>query len=332
MRKTAFLVSIALSVVVVGCNNNQTTKKKNTTPVVEQKVIHVPEFNADSAYNYVKAQCDFGPRVPGSEAHKNCAEYLVGHFKKYTPNVIVQNGKMRAYDNQVLDCKNIIASFAPDKKERILLAAHWDSRFVADHDPDMSKRDQAVPGANDGASGVGALMEIARVISKQQPEVGIDIVLFDIEDQGTPNSKQSARQYTWGLGSQYWSENPHVYGYKAKYGILLDMIGAPDAKFPKEGFSVEYANNIVEKVWAAGNDLGYGNYFINEQGAPIDDDHLYINAIAKIPTIDIIHLDSNSVNGSFFEHWHTTNDDISTIDKNSLRVVGETVLHVIYNE
>ncbi|MBI9033486.1 MAG: M28 family peptidase [Bacteroidales bacterium] len=332
MHKTAFLISLTLSVMMISCNENKSSKQKTKAEPVVQQIIEVPEFNADSAFEFVKAQCDFGPRVPGTQEHKDCASYLSNQLKKYTTNVIVQNAKVRMYNNELQDCKNIVASFAPDKKERILLAAHWDSRFVADHDPIPANRTKAVPGANDGASGVGVLMEIARVISKNQPDVGVDIILFDMEDQGAPESKQTSRQNTWGLGSQYWAANPHIFGYKAKYGILLDMIGAANAQFVKEGFSMEYAPNLVEKVWTAGKNLGHDSYFVDVQGGRIDDDHLYINAIAKIPTIDIIHLDPNSVNGSFFDYWHTINDDLSKIDKSSLKVVGETVLHVIYHE
>jgi Zn-dependent M28 family amino/carboxypeptidase len=240
--------------------------------------------------------------------------------------------QVRAYNGTLLNAKNIISSFHPQKTKRILLAAHWDSRPYADHDPDQSNRWKPIAGANDGASGVGVLMEIARVMKNQKPNVGIDIIFFDAEDYGTPQSMQSSRQDTWALGSQYWAKNPHKYGYKAHYGILLDMVGAADAVFLQEKFSVRFAPDIVDKVWLTAAQLGYESYFPRREGGYINDDHYYINEFADIPMIDIIHLDPNSKNGTFFDHWHTLEDSIDKINPATLRIVGEVVLHVVYQE
>ncbi len=333
MTKYFFTLLLGLTLLIgVSCNNSHKETKttiKNTAP---KKDLNIPAFNGDSAFHYVKTQCDFGPRVPGTEAHQACGEYLTNKLKQYADEVIVQETKVRAYDNSLLDCKNIIACFSPEKQNRVFLAAHWDSRHVADQDANPDNHKLPIIGANDGASGVGVLIEIARHLKKQQPEVGIDIILFDVEDYGTPSQMESTKQDTWALGSQYWAQNPHRFNYTAKYGILLDMVGAADAKFPHEAFSKEYASPILDKVWSTAHRLGYGEYFIDEDGTWINDDHYYINKLARIPTIDIIHLDEESINESFFDHWHTTKDNIDIIDPASLLVVGNTVMHVIFEE
>lgn len=308
---------------------------KQAPPPVEKPVVTVavPSFNADTAYYFIQRQMDFGPRVPNTEAHDRCEAYLSSTLKGYTPNVIIQRGKVRAYNGTVLNMENIMASFNPDMKTRIFLAAHWDSRPFADHDPDPARRMLPVPAANDGASGVGVLLEVARQLNRQSPPVGVDIVLLDVEDYGPPEDERSQdSDEEWGLGAQYWAGNPHVPGYRARYGILLDMVGAADARFPEEYFSNYYAPDIVNKVWTIARDLGYQHYFVTDEGAMINDDHYFINTIMHVPTIDIIDLRPTSSNGTFFEQWHTTHDDMSIIDKSTLKVVGQVVLTVIYRE
>jgi len=177
------------------------------------------------------------------------------------------------------------------------------------------------------------MLELARQFHKKIPDIGVDIIFFDLEDYGEPSGDQfSGKSDTWGLGSQYWSKNPHIPGYKAKFGILLDMVGDSGATFYMEGFSMAYASRIVKKIWSVAGKLGFIDYFILEDGGYITDDHYYINEIIKIPTINIIHLDKNSTNGSFFDHWHTVGDNMDNIDSETLRVVGLTVLNVVYNE
>lgn len=294
--------------------------------------ISAPSFNADSALAYVKAQCDFGPRVPGTPSHEKCRAYLIESLQRHADTVIVQDFKGRVYDATVFNGKNIIASFQPEKKARIMLAAHWDSRPIADHDPDPAKRNQPVMGANDGASGVGVLMEVARLLGQISPNVGVDIIFFDLEDYGPGEDKQNQATEHWGLGSQHWSKNPHIYNYKARFVILLDMVGAADAVFRQEGFSMYFAPDKVQKVWKIAKRLGYGEYFVEEKGGYINDDHYFINEIGKIPAIDIIHLDPNSSNGSFYEYWHTTGDTFDKIDKTMLGIVGQVVMEVVFAE
>lgn len=294
--------------------------------------VEVPVFNEDSAYGYVGRQLAFGPRVPNSKAHEKCAEWLTGEFKKYAGEVVVQKGQVYAYDKTKLNFKNIIASWKPENNNRVMLCAHWDSRPFADHDPDPSKRKKPVDAANDGASGVGILLEIARQLNIKSPAIGVDIILFDVEDYGphhdlqVPNSNEQ-----WGLGSQYWSQNPHKQDYSAKYGILLDMVGGAGATFYQEGVSMEFASDIVRKIWSTASRIGYSSLFLSESGGYITDDHYFVNKIRNLPTIDIIHQDRSTESG-FYPYWHTTGDTYDKIDKYTLKAVGQTLLTVIFEE
>lgn len=311
---------------LVSCGN--TTKKstpKQDKPMTE-KQVSVPDFNADSAYQFVADQLAFGPRVPESEAHKKCGNYLETTLKKYTPYVIRQQFQTRLADKRIVRGSNFIASFKPESKKRILLCAHWDARPFADKEKDPSKHNTPIDGANDGASGVGILLEIARQLNLQETEMGIDIIFFDLEDSGTYGSNDS-----WALGSKYWSKNPHVPNYRARFGILLDMVGVANPYFTHEAVSRQYAPDILRKIWAAAKSLGYGTYFVDEKTGGIYDDHVPINQNMGIPTIDIIHYDSETSSG-FFPHWHTLGDNLESIDKNTLKIVGQTVLAVIYQE
>ena len=329
------ILIVFLTYFLSACGGNNSSKledKKDKVKTVKREV-KIPVFNADSAYYYVEKQTSFGPRVPGSEANRKCALWLENTLKRFTPDVTIQNFKTRIFDNRIFDGKNIIASFNKESKIRIILAAHWDSRPFADYDPDPANHNTPIDGANDGASGVGVLIEIARQLKTDKPPTGIDIILFDLEDYGPPQDRQTSRSAdAWGLGSQYWAKNKHLPGYNARYGILLDMVGASDASFPMEGFSLYYAPDVVKKVWNIAHEIGYNDYFLFQDGAYITDDHYYINELANIPTIDIIHLEPNSVNGTFYDHWHTLEDNLMKIDKQTLNVVGQTVLTVIFRE
>ncbi len=330
--KHIFPYIIALAFIVGSCN--QPVKQESTTQeaVPSGPRVAVPAFNADSALEFCRTQLAFGPRVPNTAAHQKCADYLISKMKSYTKDVIVQKGQVYAYDKTPLKFQNIIASWKPETNNRVLLCAHWDSRPYADYDPDPKNRRKPVDGANDGASGVGVLIEVARQLSLLNPAIGVDIVLFDVEDYGPPQdvTMANAEQY-WGQGAQYWANNPHKTDYVAKYGILLDMVGAKNATFLMEGVSLEYATDIVKLVWSAGNRIGYSSYFLYEKGGYITDDHVPINKIMNIPTIDIIHLDKNSESG-FYPYWHTTGDTFDKLDKNTLKVVGQTLLTVIFEE
>jgi hypothetical protein len=315
------------------CGERQAGKQPAVTTPAATTAPVIPAFNADSAYAFVKAQTDLGPRVPGTAAHQACSAYLSSVLGRYTPHVYVQDFQARAYNGGILQGHNIIASFKPEATARIGLAAHWDSRPFADHDPDPARRSQPVMGANDGASGVGVLLETARLIAGHKPGVGVDVILFDLEDYGPPedDQKEGSNEH-WGLGSQHWSRNPHVYNYRPRYVILLDMVGAPGARFMQEGFSMYFAPDKVGKVWSIARSLGYGDRFPEEKGGFINDDHYFINTLLKVPAINIIHLDPASRNGSFFDYWHTTEDTMDKIDRETLGIVGEVVMGTIFSE
>lgn len=301
-----------------------------TTPAKPK--TQAPAFDADSAYAYVQKQVDFGPRVPSTPEHAACRDWLVETLEGTADRVIKQQGTVQVYNGKKVDFTNIIASFNPDAGKRILLCAHWDTRPYADHDPDPANHKTPILGANDGGSGVGVLLEIARILKSNPISIGVDIVLFDVEDYGQPDFAPGPRKPdTYALGSQYWSRQPHVPGYQANYGILLDMVGAANSRFRIEGFSNQFAPAVVQKVWNTGNELGYGSYFTYDRGQPIQDDHYYINTIIGIPTIDIIHLENNGYS-TFHHSWHTLKDDMSIIDRATLKAVGQTVLTVVYRE
>jgi hypothetical protein len=331
--KTLNIVSALLVFVLLwGCgpeNGKNGDPKPDTTKKVR---ANVPAFNADSAYFYVKAQVDMGPRVPNGEVHKQCSQWLEQKLTAFGAKVTMQPIKVRAFNGTMLNGYNIIGSYNPDASVRVMLCSHWDSRPWCDHDPDSTKWRTPVDGANDGASGVGVLLEVARILQKNNPGIGVDIIFFDAEDYGEP--QWDSKQYSgdnWGLGSQYWAKNTHVANYSARYGILLDMVGVPSANFAQEGFSLQYAADIVSKVWSAGYRAGYDNYFVNTPGGMVNDDHLYVNKYARIPTIDVIHYDPNTQSG-FFRYWHTSQDNMDHIDRNTLKAVGQTVLTVIFEE
>ena len=327
MFKKITIISLVV-LTIFSCDNKQNSKPA-AQPVPQVKQVVIPQFNADSAYNYVAKQLKFGPRVPGSEAHKQCAEWFRDFFNEKADTVYVQDFRTRLYNGNGIDGKNIIAAFNPEAKKRILLAAHWDSRPFADHDPDEKNWNTPIDGANDGASGVGVLMEIARLMKETPTNVGVDIILFDLEDYGAPYYLNLMTNDDWALGSQYWSKNPHIYNYRAYFGILLDMVGAPNAKFPKEYYSQQFAPALSNDVWRIAREIGYSDYFTNELGHPINDDHIYVNVHARIPMIDIIHLENNS-ESSFYPYWHTVKDNIEQIDPKTLGMVGDVVVNVIY--
>ena len=332
MKKKSMIVPMCAFWLLAAFSCGGGSKAGGTSEQTDDKVIvNVPQFDADSAYLYVKNQVDFGPRVPNTKEHVACGNYLAKQLETFGAQVTNQYADLIAYDGTLLKARNIIGSYKPENKKRIALFAHWDTRPWADNDPDEKNHHTPILGANDGASGVGALLEIARQVNKQQPELGIDIIFLDAEDYGTPQFYEGEhKEESWCLGAQYWALNPHVQGYNARFGILLDMVGGAKSVFLKEVYSEKFAPEINEKVWKAAKKLGYGKTFFNEIGDTITDDHLFINRLARIKTIDIIASDPEE--RSFPLTWHTINDNMDHIDKNTLKAVGQTVLEVIYNE
>ncbi|MGY6562526.1 MAG: M28 family peptidase [Luteibaculaceae bacterium] len=325
-RNSWFLVLLLVtSFGLISCGDNNTSGLEDEK---REKVI-LPIFNEDSAYAFVQKQVDFGPRVPGTKAHKACAEWLEQKMVEFGAEVIVQHDYVKAYDGTRLPMYNIIAQYQPENPKRILLFAHWDTRHVADKEP--ARFNEPIDGADDGGSGVGVLLEMARNLQQQPTNFGIDIILFDVEDYGVPHGSMIADNNgeSWCLGSQYWGKNPHVPNYRAKYGILLDMVGYENARFPKEGVSMHYAPNVVAKVWQAAGKLGYGHRFVLEKVGATIDDHLFVNRLRNIPSIVIVNMDPE---GGYGHYHHTHKDNMSIISKETLKSVGEVLTYVIYNE
>lgn len=322
-----FSYFIILVVLLSACRSDKNQSSDSTTSInkAPRKELRIPAFNADSAYSFVEKQVSFGSRVPNTEAHKQTKDWLKNKLEQFTDQVQVQPFSARRHDNIELQGYNIIGSFNPDQKRRILLLAHWDSRYVADYASTEEFKKQPVTGADDGGSGVGVLLEVARQLSLQKSDVGVDIVLLDLEDQGKSNDPDGT---TWALGAQYWAKNPTPSKYNAEYGILLDMVGAKGAVFMKEAFSRNYAPQFLDYVWNLANSMGYGHLFVNKNlSGGVVDDHLFINQILGIPTIDIINKPSDN---TFGDHWHTEGDTMDVIDKNVLRAVGQVVTAVVY--
>lgn len=333
MKRLQLILLAALLLFITACKgdkpNNNGTNGQADKPV--KPAVKVPAFNGKNAYDFVQKQVDFGPRVPNTQEHENCAVWLKETLQSFGTEVIMQNAMIDGPKGNKINMTNIIASFNPEHKHRVLLCAHWDTRNVADED--TVRQDEPILGADDGGSGVGILLEIAQIISKNPIDMGIDIVLFDVEDQGVRQVRGLvASRETWCLGSQYWANHPHKDGYTAKFGILLDMVGSRGARFPKEGISIKYAAQYVDQVWNEAVNLGYSDLFVEGKDTrQITDDHFFVNQIAKIPTLDIINLPENT-NQTFGHYWHTHQDNMDVIDSNTLRAVGEVVTNVIYKE
>ena len=335
---------------MLACGNPRNVPAKSGGSSASQQVG--PTFSADSAYAFCQRQCDFGPRTMNSDAHEQCGQWIAQKFASYGLDVTEQRVTLRGFDGTPLLANNIIASYRPELKDRILVCAHWDSRPWADNDPDEANHTKPVMAANDGASGVAVMLELARLLKAHlsstegdtidsplnsktieapsgavEGAVGIDFICFDAEDWGSDNVSDS-----WALGAQYWAAHPHREGYTARYGILLDMVGGQGARFFREGYSMYYAPKIVEKVWQTADALGYGSFFPQKDGGTITDDHGPVNEVAGIPCIDIIPYCPDCRESSFGPTWHTVNDDMAHIDPATLKAVGQTLVHVIYSE
>ena len=321
--KQAYILLIA-SALFAACGNSN----KNMTT---EEVAVGPDFSADSAFMFCQKQCDFGPRTMNSEAHELCGQWIVEKFQSYGMKVTEQRATLKGFDGTPLQSNNIIAQYQPDAEQRIMICAHWDSRPWADNDPDEANHTKPVMAANDGASGVGVMLEIARLLQADTCKlpVGVDFVCFDAEDWGSHNDNDS-----WALGAQYWSKQFRNQNsdFRIRYGILLDMVGGQGARFYQEGYSKYYANHVVKRVWKAAAIAGFSSYFPQEDGGGITDDHVPVNETAKIPCIDIINYYPECEESSFGPTWHTIHDDMEHLDRGTLKAVGQTLIQVLYTE
>lgn len=323
-------LAFAAAIGLAGCKTGGSSAAADTD--ADTTALTPVRFDADSAFSYLKAQCDFGARVPNSEAHRRCGDYITAQFRRLGLKVDEQRTTLTGWDGKRLSVRNIIASYNPDAAERVVIAAHWDSRPWADADPDSSKHRQPVMAANDGAAGIAAMIEVARHLAELKPAVGIDFVCFDAEDYGAPYWGQADPQgRDWCLGSRYWAEQAAATGYRARYGILLDMIAGRDAAFRYEGFSKQHAEAVMQRIWQTAGEVGAGSLFIKEDGGYATDDHVPMNEIAAVPTVDIIPYLPGTDN-SFGVTWHTTHDTPENISRENLRLVGQTLLQLLSEE
>ena len=317
MLKTTFFI-IGGALALAGCGGNRTTA---ATDDADSAAIEV-SFDADSAYSYVAKQVSFGPRVPNTEAHRVCGEWLVSELGRRGLKVTEQRAELKAFDGTILNALNIFGQLNPEKDDRILLLAHWDCRPWADEDPDPANRKTPVDGANDGASGVGVILEIARQLSLNNPGKGVDVLFVDAEDWGTQGDEQS-----WAMGARYFMEHLPVKDYTPREAILLDMVGGKDAVFCREYFSEQAAPRLAQSLWGIAEALGHGSMFLNRFGGAVTDDHVQLIEHG-IPTVDIIEYHPEDETG-FDPDWHTLSDNMDGIDKATLRAVGETVMYYL---
>lgn len=328
------LVMLLMPMALVGCGANSSKKASETLGEWADSESVAPDdvfpeaplgnFDADSAYMYLARQVAFGPRVPNTEAHQNTGDWLVSELKRHGAQVTEQKANLKAFDGTILNARNIFAQINPEAKERILLLAHWDCRPWADQDPDPQKRVLPVDGANDGASGVAVLLELARQLSLHPVDKGIDILFVDAEDWGSEGDDES-----WALGTKYFVEHPIIKNYNPRFAILLDMVGGDGAIFCREYFSERSAPSVAEAVWNSAIKAGYGDKFLNRLGSAIMDDHVQLIR-AGIPSIDIIEYHPDGESG-FNPRWHTTSDNLDGISKETLKAVGQTLTNFLYS-
>lgn len=335
MKKSKIMIALLIVALIAGAAFNFLPSNKAEVSETEEieKVLPVgPDFNADSAYIYLQEQCDFGPRTMNSTAHDKCEKWIIQKFEQYGCKVTTQKATLNGYDGTPLRSTNIIASYNPEATTRIMFCAHWDCRPWADNDPDSTNWHKPIVAANDAASGVGVMIELARILKGSGLELGVDFICFDAEDYGTPQWFEGEDPGdTWALGAQYFANNLPE-GYAPRYGILLDMVGGVGAKFYREGMSMQYAPAIVKKVWNAARQVGYGSYFPKDDGGMITDDHIPVNQTANIPCIDVIPYYPDCTQSSFGPTWHTIADNMDNIDKNTLKAVGQTMVQVLFTE
>lgn len=326
MNFKSAIISLGVCSMLLSCQESNSNSASNSSSIVNNTPVYTAQFLTQDAYQYIQKQVDFGPRVPGTSAHKECADWLFSELNQYVDHIEMNPTQVKIGDGSMKPCYNIFGQINPEAQQRILLLAHWDTRPWADMENPPSN--QPVIGADDGASGVGILLALAKSIRNEWGDdyhkIGIDILLTDVEDYG----KTEWGNESYAIGTRYWANHAKENGYQAEYGILLDMVGAANARFSLEGYSRKYAPEILQKIWNIAHQSGYSSYFVFENGHEIVDDHVPINQILNIPTIDIINLPAGSRTG-FVPHWHTLNDNMEVINHQTLEAVGQTLMNLI---
>ncbi len=309
-------ISAVCMTLTFSCGAGKGNASDTTSATAQHEENTANLFSPDSAYSYIETQVGFGPRVPGSEAHRLCGDWFTGKLREFGAEVTEQTATITTFDGTRIPMRNIFARINPDADRRVLLFAHWDCRPWADHDPDPAKRSMPVDGANDAASGTGVILELARILTQDNDGPGIDILLSDAEDWGAENNDES-----WALGTRYFSENPPAPGYLPDAAILLDMVGTRDATFMREYFSQLSNPALADEIWSIAHSLGYDKMFVNRVGSAINDDHVELIK-GGIPAIDIIDYREGT---GFFSGWHTASDNMDFISKETLEAIGNTL-------
>jgi glutaminyl-peptide cyclotransferase len=273
-------------------------------------------FNGSAAYNYAKSQVDFGPRVPGSPAAKQAGDWIIRQMRARADTVIVQAFNYTTADGKKLPLRNILARFRPELPERVLYITHWDSRPISESAATEAEKKMPVPGANDGASGVGMFVALGDVLKKTKPNVGVDLLFTDGEDYG----QFGPPEVDVLIGAKYFATHLPSPNYKPLYGVLWDMIGDKDLRIPYEMYSFQQAPEVVSRVWQTAADLGHGDVFVQESGGQIVDDHIpLLNAGLRV--IDVIDLT--------YPPHHTPHDTMDKISAKSLATVGDVATALV---
>lgn len=329
-NKLTFLLVIASTLLIPSCGGHTATTSNKADTIA---LSFCPTFVADSAMQYIQDQCAFGPRITGSEVSSKCAQYIIDKFSQFGAKITLHDSKVVIYDGTRLNCRNIVASLNPDNPNRILICSHWDSRPWADNDSNPKNHKKPILAANDGASGVGVMLELCRIIQQHPIDTGIDFVCFDAEDMGTPRWAEDDANHedTWCLGSRNWAQWANEHNYSARFGILLDMVGGRGNTFAREQISMQYAAPVVELIWHLAHQIGYGHYFPMKDGGYLIDDHVNVNKICRVPCLDIVPYYEDGPS-SFGPTWHTLDDTPENIDPNVLEAVGQTIAQLLYND
>jgi glutaminyl-peptide cyclotransferase len=309
------IIFIFVCFLIISCNQKQPEKPSTAKQTMSKQF---PRFDGNSAFRYLVAQTQFGPRNPNSVGHQQCLNFLTNELKKWCDNVVQQPFTEQGY-NERIKLTNVFASFKPLERKRILLLAHWDTRPRAEME--ISQNNQGLPiiGANDGASGVAVLLELARVLNNTPPPIGIDILLTDGEDYG--DSRKDGNDNLYFLGAKYFAKIKKT-NYTPQFGILLDMVGDRDLQVPLEQHSMRYAPQAIDMVWSVAEEIGV-TQFIRVPGEAVSDDHLPLNE-AGIPTIDIIDFQ--------YPYWHTLQDTPDKCSAESLEAIGKVLSALIYTK
>jgi len=310
----AHLTLALLVCTLLGCDSSG----KNEGPARQDAVRTVPSFDGEKAFEMLQAQTNLGPRNPGSAGHRECRKLLASTLAQYADSIhllpFAASVKGATYYGT-----NIVARFGGTTTGRILLSAHWDTRPTADEESDAKKRSMPILGANDGASGVAVLLEMARLMSASPPPIGVDIVLFDLEDVGTSGVADS-----WSLGARDFAKN-HLRKQDYSYAVNFDMIGDARLEIRRERNSDISAASVLDRIFSTARLLGISE-FVDEPGHTVTDDHIPLIE-AGLPAVNLIDFDYPDASNSY---WHTLQDTPDKCSPRSLGAVGAVIVQIIY--